>query len=93
MALRFVGLAFRLLSLSESIARFLELVATESSGFGESTSISLAGVVGIDGLLKGEASAVEGDSDCKGERNLLLLRGAIIGCKETGRKGDGEKAR
>jgi hypothetical protein len=53
-ALRFVGLAFRLSSLSDSIARLLELFAVETNGFGESTSISLAGVVGIDGLLKRE---------------------------------------
>ena len=74
MALRFVGLYFRLSSLSNSIVRFLEL---ESSGFGESTSISLAGVVGTDGLLKREVSAVEGDADCEGERNLVLLRGGM----------------
>lgn len=83
MALRFGGLVFRLSSLSDSTARFLELVAAESSGFEESTSISLAGVVGTDGLLKREASAVESDSDCEGERNLALLRGGMGVVKGT----------
>lgn len=82
-AMRFVGLRFRLSSLSDSIARFLELVAAESSGFGESTSISLAGVVGIDCLLKRE---VEGDSDCEGEQNLALLRGGMGVVKGTARR-------
>ena len=86
MALRFVGLDFRLSSPSDSIACLLELVAVESSGFGGSTSISLAGVVGIDGLLKREASAVEGDSDCEGEQNLALLRGGMGAVK--GPRGD-----
>jgi hypothetical protein len=85
-ALRFVGLAFRLSSLSDSIARLLELFAVETNGFGESTSISLAGVVDIDGLLKREASAVEGDSDCEGEQNLALLRGGMGAVKGTSRR-------
>jgi len=83
-ALRFVGLASRLSSLSDPTARLLELVAVERSGLGESTSISLAGVVGIDGLLKREA--VEGDSDCEGEQNLALLRGGMGGVKGTPRR-------
>lgn len=85
-ALRFAGLALILSSLSDSIARLLELVAVESSGFGGSTSISLAGVVGIDGLLKTEASAVEGDSDCEEEQNLALLRGGMDVVKGTSRR-------
>ena len=86
-ALRFTGLVCRLSSLSDSAARFLELVATEGGGFGEpSTSISLVGVVGIDGLLKRETSAVEGVSDCEGERNLALLRGGMGAVK--GPEGD-----
>jgi len=86
-ALRFVGLVLKLSSLSDSTARFLELLAAENSGFGEPpASISLAGVVGIDGLLKREASAVEGDSDCEGERNLALLREAMGAVKGTGRR-------
>lgn len=92
MTLRLTGLVCRLLSLSDSTARFLELVAAEGNGFGESsTSISLVGVVGIDGLLKREASAVEGVSDCGGERNLALLRGGMSAAKgpegDKGRKG------
>lgn len=47
-------------------------------------STSLAGVVGIEGLLKRELLAVEGDSDWEGERNLVLLRGGM-GAKQ----GDG----
>ena len=86
MALRFVGFASKLSSLSDPTARLLELVAVERSGLGESTSISLAGVVGIDGLLKREASAVEGDSDCEGEQNLALLRGGMGGVKDTPRR-------
>lgn len=86
-ALRFVGLVPKLSSLSDSIARFLELLAVENSGFAESsTSISLAGVVGIDGLLKREASGVESDSDCEGERNFALLRAAMGAAKGTGRR-------
>lgn len=73
-------------SLSDSTARFLELVAAEGSDFGGSTSISLAGVVGIDGLLKGEQSAVEGDSDCEGSRDLMLLRGGMGAMKDTTRR-------
>ena len=78
MALRLTGFVCRLSSLSDSTARFLELVAAEGSDFGESsTSISLVGVVGIDGLLKRETSAVEGVSDCGGEQRLALLRGGM----------------
>lgn len=86
MALRFVGLAFMLSSLSDSTIRFLELVVAEGSGFGESTSISLAGVVGIDGLLKIEPSAVEGVSDCEEKRDLMLLRGGMGALKDTARR-------
>ena len=86
-ALRLAGLVCRPLSLSDSTARFLELVVAVGSDFGESsTSISLVGVVGIDGLLKRETSAVEGVSDC-GERNLALLRGGMSVAK--GPEGDG----
>ena len=55
-------------------------------------SISLAGVVGIDGLLKRELPAVEGDSDWEGERNLALLRGGMgaVKGKATGGERDGE---
>lgn len=92
-ALRLTNLVCRLSSLSDSMARFLECVAAEASGFGEPcTSISLVGVVGIDGLLKREASAVEGVSDCEGERNLALLRGGISvvkGPEEDRRERDG----
>ena len=60
------------------MTRFLELVGAEGSNFGESsTSISLAGVVGIDGLLRMEALAVEGDSEWEKDRNLALLRGGM----------------
>ena len=86
-ALRLTGLVCRLPSLSDSTARFLEFIVTEGGGFGESsTSISLVGVVGIDGLLKRETSVVEGVSDCGGERNLALLRGAMDAVK--GPEGD-----
>lgn len=62
--LRFVDLMFEPSLLSDSTVRFFELAAIESSGFRESSmSTSLAGVVGIDGLLKRELPAVEGDSD------------------------------
>ena len=78
MALRLAGLVCWLSSLSDSTARFFELVVAEGTDFGESSmSISLVGVVGIDGLLKREASAVEGVSDWEGERNLPLLRGGM----------------
>ena len=59
-------------------------------------SISLAGVVGIDGLLKSEASAVEGVSDCEGERNRVLLRGgmgAVKGLAVDRRERDGERTK
>ena len=87
MALRLTGLICRLLSLSDSTARFLELNATEGGGFGESsTSISLVGVVGNEGLVKRETSVVDGVSDCEGERNLALLRGGMGAVK--GPEGD-----
>ena len=79
MALRLADLVCRLSSLSNSAGRFLKLVAAEGSDFGESsTCISLVGVVGIEGLLKREAPAVEGVADCEGERNLALLRGSMV---------------
>ena len=88
-ALRFAGLVCRLSSLSDSATRFLAIVAADGNGFGESsTSISLVGVVGIDGLLKMETSAVEGVSDCGGEQNLALLRGGMGAVK--GPEGDQE---
>jgi hypothetical protein len=65
----------------------LELAAAESSDFGgSSTSISLDGEVGMDGLLKREALVVEGDSDCGGERNRMLLRGGMTIRKATARR-------
>lgn len=86
MALRFVGLASMLPSLSDSATRFLELFVVEGSGFGESTSISLAGVVGIDGLLKMEPSVVEGVSDFEENRDLVLLRGGMGAMKDAARE-------
>jgi hypothetical protein len=84
--LRFVTFALRLSSLSDSTTRFLELVPVGGSDFGESPSpISLAGVVGIDGLLKREVLAVEGEPDCEGERNRMLLRGGMGIAKATAR--------
>lgn len=84
--LRFADLMFGPSSPSNSKARFLELVAIEDHDFGESSmSISLTGVVGIEGLLKRELPAVEGDSDCGGERNLALLRGGMDTVKGTAR--------
>jgi hypothetical protein len=56
-------------------------------------SISLAGVVGIDGLLKRELPAVDGDSDCEGERNLVLLRGGIVAMQDAGGESDGERTK
>jgi hypothetical protein len=85
-ALRFVDFIFKPSSLSNWTARFLELGAIKDRAFGESSmSISLAGVVGIDGLLKRELPAVEGDSDCEGERNLALLGGGMDAVKTTAR--------
>lgn len=46
--------------------------------------------MGIDGLLKREASGVDSDSDCDGERNLALLRGGIGAAKGWKAEGDGE---
>lgn len=83
-ALRFVDLMLELSSLSDSTARFLEPAAIGGSDIGElSVPISLAGVVGIDGLLKRELPVVEGDSDWEGERNLALLRGGMDAVKAT----------